>query len=443
VKIRILTTLVGVLVCAPSLVGLGELTGTSITPERSAFEIGMPVEPPSYINGADEAVQYTWAKISELARHYADLDEEKLLAAPGITEKEDLFGGKVLRVVTKDPAGVETEFKLGRDYGYLLGVRALRPDGVTVGVNFKLLLEPERLGVESGYTIDPGGMGHIEIDFDSTLRAPRLAISYENASNDGKGSAKVLAWSSNGKIIVDRVLIDVNGPHETRRALLDSMTNAEFDALEIPYGGRLRSSPAYQNAERQLKRALENAVGWSEKLIYAVPETLIEDLKGDEIVRREEDETFASYKVNKNGRTLWTVDFGSPNGNLNRAVHSDGHFQLYYDYHNNTVRLVGAIAPVKKIGVETTYWLVSFYPGQFTPRMALAAAGSPPDGLLAHGALHVWDREGALLVDRSNQEPTAIETALGEIESALADAQRADIGWRGAAGEAAALSGRE
>lgn len=428
VKRSILTVTIGALICVPTFDGRSAATETSETPTRTAFERGNPIEPPSCIKDAGAEIQMVWAEIEELARQYADLDEVKLLARSGITAREELSGGKVLRVVTMD-AGVETEFRLGREHGYLLGVRALRADGVSVGVGFTVLLEPKRLGVESGYVITPG-QGHQEIDFDSTLSVPRLAISYENALSTGKSRTKVIAWDSDGKMVLDRVLPDVTNPYEARRALMASMTVAELEAMGMPYGDRLRSCLAYKSAVPHLKRALENSVDWSERLLYTVPDTLVEDLMGEEVARREEG-SITSYSVKKGGETLWTVDFDNPTGHLSRAVHGDGQFKLYYDFQNMS-RLVGAMVPVRRIGEETKYWLLSFYPGQFTPRMALLTILDPAGDLRVFGEIHVWNRQGDLMISETATMSTPVVEALTKVQGALNESELTELGWRGA-----------
>jgi len=392
--------------------------------------------------GADSEIQEAWLSIARLALQYQGIGEQEILELPGIVSAEERSGGRVLRAVASGSGGKETTFDFNRSDGHLAGARLLEADGTTVAVGFTRFTDPDRVGVLGGYVAHAGGVRRIEFVFGSALTRPQTLIDYLHGTGEGQMEGRIAGWDAEGSLLFDRAVPLSGDPFKDRDSMMEAMVKAQAETGAVSPKEMLYLSPAYKGAEFELKRKFDAMASWSARILDTRPDALAEELRGDETEQRTHPNS-VDYLVKRNGNLIWTVTYDSSTGHLRQAVYDDGGgLTLYFD-HRDKARLLGGRAAVRGIGKEDTYWLVNFYPGQFTPRMALAAAGSPTDGLLAHGALHVWDREGALLVDRSNQEPIAIEMALGEIESALTDTQRADIGWRGMAREAAALSGRE
>jgi hypothetical protein len=303
-----------------------------------------------------------------------------------------------------------------------------------VSVSFDLAVPP---GITEGMVTFPGGQRHMNIRFKKNQ--PILALPAVGTMGRAGIRGKILAWDENGNVVTE---YDVSTPREefqVLREMFASLSLEQLDALGVSASERLNASRAFQNADRELKRQMENLVSWSAKVLAVPHDALMGSLMGDEIEHAIVGEEII-YTIKEGGEPLWTVMYDQVSRHPKQAVYDDGGLALNFDFHDNE-RLVGGWATVREIGKEDTYWLVSFFPGRFTPRMAISAVGSPPRDLLAIGSLYVWSTSGDVVLERTIDSPTSVEEVLSGVEDALSDDQRTNLEWKGKLAERQRLLG--
>lgn len=410
---------------------------------------------------ADSDIREAWLSIAKLTSNYCGLTEGELLSLPGIQSKEEKAKGHSLYVKTQDSDGTVIEFGFDRSYEYLTGVRVVHPDGDTVGVSLAKYYKPDRLGVAGGYVIQAESRKGSEFVFASRLTHPELAYVWGPKPGGSEMQGRVILWAGDGELLADRVVSLSDDPRTREGQKWIAIQAARAAAGIASPKDLLLSSSAYKGLdsnnttrEAELRRAMNASVSWSADLLNASPDDLVKALHG-EVLESHEEESERKYVIKARDKALWTVAYERPSGQLTRAIYNDGGLALYYGY-NNGALLLGALTTVSGIGKDDYYWLISFYPGKFTPRMAIAAVGTPaidpnavglrhswnpPSNVQAQGEVFVWNPEGAPLVKKEFTSATPLEKVLADIEAAIPDTGRSEIGWQGPEAELRLLLG--
>jgi hypothetical protein len=145
-------------------------------------------------------------------------------------------------------------------------------------------------------------------------------------------------------------------------------------------------------------------------------------------MRRIEDDATVTYFVDMESDTEpgWVVVYERESGQLRTATR--GTLTLYFDDVDGT-RLIGGRAGGG--AHDKGYWLVSFYPGKATPRLALSASGESADHLSAAGNVYAWDPSGKSLLEEEIEKARPIEVAVEEMGERLTQSEQTVLGWRG------------
>jgi hypothetical protein len=447
----VLSVLAAMILTAEAVGEASEKVDTLVTIEEQA---AMLESNPAFM-AVDSDIQGAWLCIANLASKYHGITEEDLLSLPGIQSKEEKNQGHSLHVVTQDSDGTKTEFWFNRSYSYLTGVRRFFADRSTVNVSLTKYVRPERVGVARGFFVQTENGKVSEFSFDSQLTRPEMALICSGKAGGADAQARVLLWSENGKLLADHVAPLSNDPMKREEEKSDAIVAARIGAGLASSTEILQSSPPYKSLDSRttskafyLKDGMENTVRWSEKLVHARPEELVEKLQGT-VLEKSEKQSEVEYIIKGEGTVLWTVVYDKASNHLKRATHNDGGLALYFGYESEAQLLAG-IATVREIGKEDCYWLLSFYPGKFTPRMAIAAvrtpaiapdaagarnSSTPPNDLQGMGEVFIWSPAGVQIVRNEVASATPLEEVFADIGVAMSDTERSEIGWKGSEAE--------
>lgn len=362
--------------------------------------------------------------IVDLASKYVGFNEEQLLGLSGLGGKK--ADSEYMHTYSfSDPStDATTEIDYDPRRGKITRVRLERADNDYVDVRLNLLSPSE---ISSGRVSLANGGVHVSFK----RGMPWLAIPFVGRPPVAHSSGVLRGWSYSGELIIEHQISTPTHDMGAIQEMIASLLPSQQDAMDFPISMLMEASPGYRTGNEPLKRFLEDIASVSGYLLQLSPEHLTNYYgRAVTIESHSEVNGMRRYRLKDDQGDFTSVVFESSTDHLSEVqVEQGSNLQRYlFDYKKRS-RL---IAVYYRRDSPEPHGMLSLYPDREWPRIAIYREVVPQEDVDdKRRKVMVWSPQGDTLMDRNVVPQSKLSAVLEEIQSALTDEQKNQIGWLG------------